>query len=154
MDSTPRYNGVVIPQVHSSGNLPPGVYNATLEEVRSRFAVTPHRRKLFDALSRVVDILSEANCPEVHLDGSYITNATEPGDYDLVYEPIGMTETEAWRQLLRLGMDERKKLHLGDIFIHMPCPPAFINYIQFWQTDRDDNPKGIIRIRLRRDTND
>jgi len=144
----------VIPQFDARGNLPPGVYNATLEEVGVRFAITPHRQKLFEALSRVVEILSEANCSEVHIDGSYITNAAEPGDYDLVYEPTGMTETEAWEELLRLEMEDRKELHLGDIFIHWPVPPYFMNYITFWQTDKEDNPKGIIRIELRREAND
>lgn len=65
-----------------------------------------------------------------------------------------MIETEAWLALLRLEMDERKELHLGDIFIHMPVPPFFMNYITFWQSDEENNPKGIIRIQLRREAND
>lgn len=152
--ATPRYNGVVIPEFDEMGNLPPGVHNATLEEVQIRFAITSHRQSLFEALSKVIDILRNANCSEVYLNGSYITHKAEPGDYDLVYEPAGMAETDDWGALLRLEMDERKKLHYGDIFIHMPSPPAFMNYITFWQTDRDDNPKGIIRIELRREAND
>jgi hypothetical protein len=145
---------VVIPQFNALGNLPPGVWNATVEEVHDRFAHTAHRQRLFEALSRVLDILREANYPEVHLDGSYVTAAAEPGDYDLVYEPIGMKKTEAWKELLALEMDKRKALHLGDIFIHMSVPPFFMNYINFWQTDDEENPKGIIRIELRRDADD
>lgn len=71
----------MIPQFDALGNLPQGVYNATLEEVRSHCATTPHRLRLYEALSRVIDILREANCPEVHLNGSYVTAAAEPGDY-------------------------------------------------------------------------
>ena len=52
----------------------------------------------------------------------------------------------AWQQLLSMTMDERKKKYFGDIFITMPEPPFFTNHFQFWQTDEDDNPKGIIRI--------
>jgi hypothetical protein len=152
--ATTRYNGVVMPQFDEHGNLEPGIWDATIKELGERLAQTPHRKKLFNALAAVLDILRDANCSEAHLDGSFITTASEPGDYDLCYEPTGMVPTEAWQQLLGLTAADRKKKHLGDIFIHMPEPPFFTNLIEFWQTDREGNPKGIIRIGLRHEAND
>ncbi len=144
----------MIPQFDELGNLSAGVWDATIEEVGERFAQTPHRRRLFDALQIVLNILHDAGCPEAYLDGSFITATSEPAYYDMCYEPTGMAATEAWKQLLSKTAEERKREHLGDIFIHMPMPPFFTDHIEFWQTDRADNPKGIIRIKLRHEAND
>jgi hypothetical protein len=43
-----------------------------------------------------------------------------------------------------------------DILHDANCPEAYLDgsFIEFWQTERDDNPKGIIRIGLRHEAND
>jgi hypothetical protein len=63
----------VIPEFDSIGNLPTGIHKATMAEVQTRFAYNKKRRKLFQALEKVISILRECQCPEVFLDGSFIT---------------------------------------------------------------------------------
>ncbi len=63
----------MIPEFDENGNLPPGVHDATIEEVRTRFAYNPARELLFDAFLEVMNMLVECGSPEVHLDGSFIT---------------------------------------------------------------------------------
>ena len=138
----------MIPEFDETGNLPPGIWPATIEEVGQRFATNAHRKTLFQAFVAVVNVLQAAHCPEVHLDGSFICSTETPGDYDMCYEPTGMQPNDEWRTLLEGTADERKAQHLGDIFIRMPVPPFFHDHVEFWQTDRDDEPKGIIRIEL------
>lgn len=145
----------MIPNYDKHGNLPPGIWDATIEEARDRFANKSARRALlFEALGEVLKILSNANCTEIYLNGSFITDTEEPGDYDLCYDPTGMKATDRWREFLKLTMDERKKRHLGDIFINWPQPPFFTSHVDLWQTDRDNNLKGIIRIKLEKETSD
>lgn len=144
----------MIPEFDKHGNLKPGIWNATIAEVEERFAQTPLRRRLFEALLVVVEILTAAKCPAAYLDGSFITTASEPGDYDLCYESTGMVPTEEWRLFLKLTADERKKEHLGDIFVRMQVPPFFTDHVELWQSDRDGNVKGIIRIELRQQSDD
>src|SRR5881628_1770801 len=76
-----------LPEFDELSNLPPGIHDASIEEVKTRFVTNPHREKLFNELMEVLAILRGSNCAEVFLDGSFITGAETPGDYDLCYEP-------------------------------------------------------------------
>jgi hypothetical protein len=147
---TQRYNGgVVIPDFDENNNLPPGIHDATVAEVRTRFA-NERRKQLFAAFEEVISILSECNCPEVYLDGSFITTKEEPNDYDLCYESKGIVRTLRLREFLT-NSDTRKEKYLGDIFIHMPEPPYYVSHVEHWQKDgrKDGMRKGIVRIKLR-----
>lgn len=135
----------MIPEFDPNGNLPVGTHDATLAEIKARFAYNDRRRQLFEAMEKVVLIFRSAKCPEMFLDGSYITSKLEPGGYDFCWEPTGIIPTEDLRGLFR-EKAERKKIYLGDIFPRLPQPPYFPDHVIEWQTDRDDNPKGIIRI--------
>jgi hypothetical protein len=130
--------------------MPPGIHTVTLAEVKDKFAYNAKRIALFAGLNRVVGILSEAKCPEVFLDGSYITQKEEPGDYDLCFEPTGLQPTEPLRALLA-AKENRKAEYLGDIFARLPEPPYHHDHVTDWQKDgrNDDVIKGILRINLR-----
>jgi hypothetical protein len=130
--------------------MPPGIHTVTLAEVEAKFAHNVKRKYLFVGLARVVGILIEANCPEVFLDGSYITKKEEPGDYDLCFEPTGLQPTELLRVLLS-SKENRKAEYLGDIFTRLPVPPYYHDHVAEWQRDgrNDDVVKGILRIDLR-----
>lgn len=138
----------MIPDFDTNGNLAPGIWTATIEEVEARYATNPHRIKLFQAFKQVLEMLRAAKCREVHLNGSFICNSAEPQDYDMCYEWRDMQPTSEFRALLKGTLDERKDKHLGDIFIRMPVPPYIEDYVEFWQADRDGNAKGIVRIEL------
>lgn len=153
--TTQRYNWVVIPEFDEKGNLPEGVHDATVEEVRARFAYNPTRQKLFDAFLEVLEILQSCKSPEVHLDGSFITTKEEPSDYDMCWESTGVEPTDELREFLELR-EQRKERYLGDIFLRIPQPPYFYDHVEHWQSDsrQDDVVKGIIRINLGGEVND
>jgi hypothetical protein len=140
----------VIPSFDTNGNLPPGVHPATLAEVERKFAHNAKRKELFTGLAGVIKILREANCQEVHLDGSFITTKEEPGDYDLCFEPTGLQPTEPLRAFLA-NKENRKTEYLGDIFVRMPEPPYYVDHVRSWQKDgrNDDVVKGILKIDLK-----
>jgi len=142
----------VIPEFDQNGNLPPGVHDATIEEVRTRFAYNPVRQRLFDAFLEVMKILAECRSHEVHLDGSFITAKEAPCDYDMCWESTDVEPTDQLREFLELR-ERRKDRYLGDIFIRMPQPPYSYDHVEHWQSDsrQEGVAKGIIRIRLRND---
>jgi hypothetical protein len=146
--ATQRYHWVVVPKFDRNGNLPPGVHDATIAEIEKLFATNAQRAMLFEGLVKVLDLLRGCNCKEVYLDGSFITDKSEPNDYDLCYEPTGINPTKAFKNFL-LARDRRKERYLGDIFARMPQPPYELDHVEHWQTDQDGNIKGIIRIKLR-----
>lgn len=155
LDDTQRYHGVVLPEFNRDGNLLSGIHQATMAEVKARFARNKRRMQLFEALEEVISILKECNCPEVYLDGSFITQKEEPGDYDLCYEPTGIKATDRFFMFLSEHKQNKGK-YLGDIFPHMPEPPYHVNLIEFWQTDtrNNDSLKGIVKIDLRQEKDD
>ena len=122
-----------------------GIHPATLAEIKNRFANSERRMQLFVAMEKVVLMLRSAQCSEIFLDGSYVSTKPEPGDYDLCWDPTGVVPTKELKRFLQEKRD-RKKIHLGDIFPRLPEPPYFTDHVIEWQTDRDENRKGIVRI--------
>jgi hypothetical protein len=137
----------MIPSFDKRGNLPPGIHPATIKEIERKFASTLHRRHLFSGLKRLLANLKAAGCSTFYLDGSYITSKEEPGDYDCAWDPTGVTE-EIDPDILQ-SLEVRKEKYYGDIFVYMPELGGF-PYLEYFQKDLDDNPKGIVKIDLRK----
>ena len=84
------------------------------------------------------------------VDGSYITTKPEPGDYDATFD----VETLDW---IALGLAEpelldfdaprttQKRVYGGEL---IPNVPGGVDFVDFFQHNRDGNRKGIIRIDL------
>lgn len=137
----------MIPPFDQNGNLPPGVYPATLAEIETRFAVTQHRKRLFSGLKAAAENLKTANCQTLYLNGSFITSKEEPGDYDACWEPLGVDQKVD--PVLLTDRATRKAKYLGDIYPRIPELTEGLDHFKSWQVDRDDNIKGIIIIDLR-----
>jgi hypothetical protein len=138
---------LMIPSFDKHGNLPPGIYDATLKEIEQRFASAPERKRLFDGLKRLLENLKAAGCATLYLNGSFITEKELPEDYDCTWDPSGVTA--ALDKDILKSLEERKAKYLGDIFAHMPENGGF-PYLEYFQKDKNDNPKGIIKIDLRK----
>jgi hypothetical protein len=76
-----------LPVMTDQNMLPPGVHDATMEEVRERFGTfqkTNRRCRLFEKLAEYVKEVQKAGC-EVIVDGSFVMSSIdEPDDIDLV----------------------------------------------------------------------
>ncbi len=138
---------LMIPGFDKLGNLPPGIHHASLKEIEQRFVLTAHRKYLFGGLRRLLESLQNAGCTTFYLDGSFITKKEEPGDYDCIWDPTGVTG-ELDKDLLK-SLEVRKAKYFGDIFVYIPEHGGF-PYLEYFQKDKDDNPKGIIKIDLRK----
>ncbi|MCC7528858.1 MAG: hypothetical protein IT342_10065 [Candidatus Melainabacteria bacterium] len=137
----------MIPQFDKRGNLPPGIYAATLKEIEHKVASTVNRMRLFSGLKRLLENLKAAGCTTFYLDGSFITDKEEPNDYDCTWDPTGVTA--AIDQDILKPLELRKAKYLGDIFVYTPEHGGF-PYLEYFQRDQDDNSKGIIKIDLRK----
>jgi hypothetical protein len=130
--------------------LPPGIHDATLEEVEARFATTPHRAWLFGGFVRVVEELRRAGCVTVFLDGSFITAKPHPGDFDGLWDLNGVDPAGLDPVLLDFDnkREAQKAKYFGEMFlIQLPHQPGLL---PFFQNEKfSDAPKGIVRIMLR-----
>ena len=73
-----------------SGYLPPGVHQATWEEIVARYCSTPRRLRLLAGLKEALDALRTAGCGRAYLDGSFVTAKEEPNDFDACWEMTGV----------------------------------------------------------------
>jgi hypothetical protein len=140
--------------IHVSGAapwpvLPPGIHEATLEELETRFATTPHRAWLFGGFLRVVEELRRAGCATVFLDGSFITAKPHPGDYDGLWDLNGVDPNRLDPVLLDFDKKRaaQKAKYFGEMFLmQLPHQPGLLPFFQ--KEKFSDEPKGIVRITL------
>lgn len=145
----------MIPEFEKSGNLPPGVHNATIDDIKERFGINPHRQSLIVGLDRVLLHLKEVGCLLVYLDGSFVTSKEYPNDYDLCWSIIGISEEQS-KKIDPILIDiknhkkEMKEKYLGDIFpAEVPEGNTGKLFRNFFQIDKNTGEdKGIIAINL------
>jgi len=140
----------MIPDFTPGGELPPGEHTATLNQLEHRYATTPVRRTQYEGLVRACRALTAAGATTVWVNGSYITTKPEPGDYDATFDVDGLD----W---IALGLSEpelldfdaprttQKRVYGGEL---VPNVPGGVDFVDFFQHNRDGDRKGIIRIDL------
>jgi hypothetical protein len=130
----------MIPPFDENGYLPPGIHPATMEEIEDRFGSgTEIRGVLFESLVWLVAAATEARVLRVIVNGSYVTDTPDPNDVDcvlLVAENFDKSSAPA------------RKLTGGCPFLSLELveADAFQDMIEFFGSDRDDVPKGIIEV--------
>ena len=100
------------------GLLPDGVHEATWEEIRARYGWNPTRVEILTKLELVVQHFKQAGCRSMHIDGSFITNKEEPGDFDACWDNTGVRADLIAPILLdqsRKGRDAIWHKYSGDI---------------------------------------
>ncbi len=144
----------MIPPFDDSGNLPPGVHEATWDEIADRFGITPQRRALLAGLYSALQVLQSAGCRTVYIDSSFVTTKLVPNDFDACWDIEGVDPDQLDPVLLTFD-DRRaaqKAKYLGELF------PAQLteggsggSFLEFFQVDKETgNPKGIVALDLRR----
>ncbi len=142
----------MIPAPNAIGELPPGMHTATLEEVEAVFVTTPRRRHLFEGLRRAIQNLHAAGVRRIFIDGSFVTTKTDPNDIDGCWEwteevnldlldPVLLDFTQA-----RRAMQDKYGV---DFFLATWVEAGSeITFLDFFQRNRADDPKGIVQIDL------
>ena len=133
------------------GVLPPGIHDATMEEIERRFTTNDVRRYLFEGFSRGVRDLCRARCKIMFLDGSFVTEKERPGDFDACWEPAGVDPRKLDPVLLDFT-DKRRRQKLkygGEFFPSSARADGIRTFVDFFQIDKYTGmPKGIVRILL------
>jgi len=142
----------VIPAFDAGGNLPPGIFPASWDEIVTRYATNTRRRELTDGLLDALRSLKYAGCRTAYLDGSFVTAKELPADFDACWEIAGVDADRLDRELLDFSNRRaaQKARYGGELFpAEIAAEPAGTTFLDYFQRDRDTGqPKGMIAIDL------
>ncbi|MFF3102620.1 DUF6932 family protein [Viridibacillus arvi] len=136
-------------------NLPPGIHLTTWEEFKARYGINYKRNLQLDGLERAIGQFKNAGGTKIFIDGSFVTEKKNPGDYDALYDLDEINEAKIDERLIDpsySGRETQKRYYQGEFFpmFANATSPIASKYIDFFQKDkRTEKPKGIIRIDLR-----
>lgn len=152
---TQQFYCVMIPNfVKVSGSpwelLPPGIHDSTLEEVLNRFTLNASRKLQYEGLLKALDNLFRSGCPQIFLDGSYVTSKPIPADYEVCWD-VRFVNYDLLDPIFFDFTNQRQKQkekYGGEFF------PAQLTeemsgrpFLNFFQTDKHSGkPKGIVRL--------
>lgn len=143
-----------LPNFDSNGNLPAGIHPCTWEEVEEKLAFNSRRQELLAGLKRACDILKQAGCDTIYIDGSYATNKEFPGDFDVCWKDDNV-DLKRLLELEPVLLDfshqraAQKAKYGGELFLASTIADAQAQtFLDFFQRDRDGNPKGIVEIHI------
>ncbi len=145
----------MIPDFEENGNLPPGEYTADWEHIVPRFGWTNRRRELLAGLKAALELLREAGCRRVFVNGSVVTAKDEPGDIDVAWDPNGVDVDRLLELAPVFGdFDDRRaaqKAKYGCEFF----PSSFTadrvgnTFLEFFHIDKEtEAQKGIVALDL------
>lgn len=131
----------------AAGVLPEGEHDLSWMQMVEEFGSNPRRVVLLSGLRDACAALAVAGCRTLWLDGSFVTAEPNPGDYDACWSPEGVDPSALDPVLLDWSKPGRMRMrakYLGDLFIAGVEASSSRPFVEFFQRDRDDNPKGIV----------
>ena len=132
--------------------LPPGVHIASLQAIKQRFAYNRLRVQLYGGLQQACANLATAGCRSLYLDGSFVTEKPEPGDFDACWDPVGVNQRRldpVFRDFSNLRAKQKQKFG-GEFFPSTTqADGQGRTFIDFFQVEKFTGQlKGIIKIDL------
>jgi len=131
----------MIPPFDDSGQLPPGIHAAGLDEIQARFGRQSELRRVqMESVRWMVELALRAGVRRMILNGSFTTDIMEPNDVDCVLlladdYPRDRAASEA----LIKGLPFLEILRVEE--------PEFDRLVhRFFATDRLERPKGMIEV--------
>ncbi|WP_431206451.1 DUF6932 family protein [Bradyrhizobium betae] len=139
----------MIPQFDpATGYLPPGEHFARWNEFALRFGGNPSRERLLIGLLRMAKNLAGAGCTFFLVDGSFVTDKDVPSDFDACCDFSGINVAKIDLTLFG-SREEMKAEYYGELFPEHYMADDEYTFREFFQTDRDDVPKGVVRLDLK-----
>ena len=137
-----------MPRFDAKGQLPPGIHMSRWSEFKAAFGYNQKRQELIEGMHLALLNLKRAGCLVAYIDGSFVTQKPEPGDYDGCWDRAHVDELLVDPVLLDMsgGRHPQKRKYGGEMFPVRPGVKDFM--LRYFQIDRDENAKGIVMICL------
>jgi hypothetical protein len=109
---------------------------------------------LLNGLHEALMLLKAAGCRWIYLDGSFVTNKSEPGDFDACWsiDGVGVERLDPVFLDFANSRAAQKRRFGGELFpAELPEGASGKTFLQFFQMDKGTGePKGILAIDLQR----
>ncbi len=143
-----------LPGFNGEGDLPEGVYQASLDEIITRFGcATTRRLQLGSRLAHIFALAKDTNYLERFIIfGSFITDKPEPNDIDILL--IMRNDFDVCVADMRTAIlfdHDHADAQLGaSIFWIRPALllEPLESFIGYWQTKRDGTRRGIVEVQI------
>ncbi len=146
---------MALPVFNETGDLPPGVHDASLDEVVERFGSTQGLRHLCTQRLQHVYSLAQrtAYLQRFIIFGSYITAKPEPNDVDVILVMDDGFRLEACIPEARALFDHAVAQARYGVSVFWIRPGLLFGgdiegFITSWQRKRDGGRRGIVEVRL------
>jgi len=143
---------VSLPGFVDTGDLPPGIHTATLEEVENRFGSgSAARMQLSDRLRRIHDLASSTgHVARFVVFGSFVTAKSEPNDVDIVMLMEDNFDVSALKGEVALLFDHvvAQTVFGASVFWvrRLAALGGEDDFIARWQIKRDGGRRGIVEV--------
>ncbi|MFH7015206.1 DUF6932 family protein [Flavobacterium sp. FlaQc-47] len=136
-----------------NGNLLPGIHIMTIEEFEINYGYNDYRKKLIEGLKIGISHLKDCGCKKIFIDGSFVTTKEIPGDFDACWDANNVDIPKLKYKYPTIvdftnGRKNQKDLYHGEFFPAQEPATPYMLYINFFQKDKNDDPKGIVQINL------
>lgn len=142
-----------LPQLNEHRHLPPGIHDASLDDLTDRFGQSSRRLELLENLRRYLAELRQWPLAQaVLVDGSFVTDIVEPNDIDLVLvlrDDYDLTQSVSpFEYNLRSRRRVQRTFGL-DLFVVRPNSVDYDRFVDFFSQVRNHpgQIKGIVRVR-------
>lgn len=134
---------------NDNGTLNPGIHKMTWKEFNNSFSFSPRRKELLVGLEKVLLILKEIDA-KVYIDGSFVTDKLEPGDWDACFDCSKDKLDELKTKYPLHDRKLQKYLYKGELFCAQSEADEYgATFLEFFQQIRgSSNKKGIIEMIL------
>ncbi len=140
-----------LPEFNEHGDLPPGVYRTTRDEITRRFATTPQRAVIARRLERIHQLASSTgHLARFVIFGSFVTSKPQPNDVDIF---LLMEDSFDVRQVspeARLVFDHAAAQNLLGASVFWLRRAGALGgeeaTVAHWQIKRDGNKRGILEV--------
>lgn len=148
---------MTIPAFNADGLLPPGVHEATFDEVRSRFGAfqaSDRRVRLFDRLTELVENMRLSGLFQFLLiDGSFVTTKPAPNDIDLLAVLKPGHDFERDLPISEYALVSRAMLARRfrfDVIVAEQDSEVYKTFVEFFSRLRNSPElrKGMVRVTL------
>jgi adenylate cyclase len=141
-------DAAAIPALDATGNLPLGIYRATLDAIQARFCTGEVRAHWGQVLREVVALVQSTERVEaMYIFGSFVTAKAAPADLDLFVIMAADFTSERVEGRARLLFDRsRAALVWGICLYWMTAQTDRTPFLAAWQLRRDGGLRGIVEI--------